>query len=126
MLIMWAAFQTVGAQTFTLTGKVVDEENNAIELASVSCAQQGKMVMTDHKGEFTITLKSQDSVVVKFSMVGYNSRKRVFRNPRGKQNVSITLPSMAALGEVVVTEKKRQTSGTEKIDIKDIKQNPKK
>lgn len=124
MLIMWAAFQTVGAQTFTLTGKVVDEENNAIELASVSCAQQGKMVMTDLKGEFTITLKSQDSVVVKFSMVGYNSRKRVFRNPRGKQNVSITLPSMAALGEVVVTEKKRQTSGTEKIDIKDIKQNP--
>ncbi|MDY5125145.1 MAG: carboxypeptidase-like regulatory domain-containing protein [Prevotella sp.] len=121
---MWAAFQTVGAQTFTLTGKVVDEENNAIELASVSCAQQGKMVMTDLKGEFTITLKSQDSVVVKFSMVGYNSRKRVFRNPRGKQNVSITLPSMAALGEVVVTEKKRQTSGTEKIDIKDIKQNP--
>ena len=96
MLIMWAAFQTVGAQTFTLTGKVVDEENNAIELASVSCAQQGKMVMTDLKGEFTITLKSQDSVVVKFSMVGYNSRKRVFRNPRGKQNVSITLPSMAA------------------------------
>lgn len=124
MLIMWAAFQTVGAQTFTLTGKVVDEENNAIELASVSCAQQGKMVMTDLKGEFTITLKSQDSVVVKFSMVGYNSRKRVFRNPRGKQNVRITLPSMAALGEVVVTEKKRQTSGTEKIDIKDIKQNP--
>ncbi len=124
MLIMWAAFQTVGAQTFTLTGKVVDEENNAIELASVSCAQQGKMVMTDLKGEFTITLKSQDSVVVKFSMVGYNSRKRVFKNPRGKQNVSITLPSMAALGEVVVTEKKRQTSGTEKIDIKDIKQNP--
>ena len=124
MLIMWAAFQTVGAQTFTLTGKVVDEENSAIELASVSCAQQGKMVMTDLKGEFTITLKSQDSVVVKFSMVGYNSRKRVFRNPRGKQNVSITLPSMAALGEVVVTEKKRQTSGTEKIDIKDIKQNP--
>ncbi|MDD6977334.1 MAG: carboxypeptidase-like regulatory domain-containing protein [Prevotellaceae bacterium] len=121
---MWAAFQTVGAQTFTLTGKVVDEENNAIELASVSCAQQGKMVMTDLKGEFTITLKSQDSVVVKFSIVGYNSRKRVFRNPRGKQNVSITLPSMAALGEVVVTEKKRQTSGTEKIDIKDIKQNP--
>ena len=124
MLIMWAAFQTVGAQTFTLTGKVVDEENNAIELASVSCAQQGKMVMTDLKGEFTITLKSQDSVVVKFSMVGYNSRKRVVNNPRGKQNVSITLPSMAALGEVVVTEKKRQTSGTEKIDIKDIKQNP--
>lgn len=114
----------VSAQTFILTGKVVDEENNAIELASVSCSQQGKMVMTDLKGEFSITLNSADSVVVKFSMVGYNSRKRVFRRPRGKQNVSITLPSMAALGEVVVTEKKRQTSGTEKIDIKDIRQNP--
>lgn len=122
-LLIWVA-QMVSAQTFILTGKVVDEENNAIELASVSCSQQGKMVMTDLKGEFSITLNSADSVVVKFSMVGYNSRKRVFRRPRGKQNVSITLPSMAALGEVVVTEKKRQTSGTEKIDIKDIRQNP--
>jgi hypothetical protein len=112
------------AQSFVLSGKVVDEESNPVELATVSCLKQGKVVMTNLKGEFDITLKSTDSVVVKFSMVGYQSKKRVFKHPKGKQNILITLPSMAALGEVVITEKRRQTTGTEELDIKDIKQTP--
>lgn len=112
------------AQSFVLSGKVVDEDNNPVELATVSCLKQGKVVMTNLKGEYSIALQSADSVVVKFSMVGYQSRKRVLRRPRGKQKILITLPSMAALGEVVITEKRRQTTGTEKLDIKDIKQTP--
>lgn len=112
------------ADDFTLTGRVVDEEHNPIELATVSCLEQGKVVVTDLKGQFSIQLKSADSVVVKFSMVGYNARKRVLRNPRGKINIEMQLPSMQALGEVVVTEKRRQTTGTERLDIKDIKSVP--
>ncbi|MBO4963713.1 MAG: TonB-dependent receptor [Prevotella sp.] len=112
------------AQTVTLTGRVVDEERNPIELATVSCVEQGKVAMTNLKGEFSISLKSADSVVVKFSMVGYAARKRVLRRPRGKLNIEVTLPSMAALGEVVVTEKKRQTGGTQQLDVKDMKQTP--
>ena len=112
------------AQTVTLTGRVVDEERNPIEFATVSCAEQGKVAMTNLKGEFSISLKSTDSVVVKFSMVGYAARKRVLRRPRGKLNIEVTLPSMAALGEVVVTEKKRQTTGTQQLDVKDMKQTP--
>ncbi len=112
------------AQSFTLSGTVVDEDNNPIELATVSCAEQGKVAMSNLKGEFEIKLNSADSVVVKFSMVGYNSRKRTFKNPKGKLKVSITLPSLAALGEIVVTEKRRQTTGTERLDIKNIKGTP--
>ncbi len=115
---------TAAAQNFTLTGRVVDEENNPIELATVSCLEQGKVAATNLKGEFTMTLASADSVVVKFSMIGYNSRKRVFKRPRGKQHVEVMLPSMAALGEVVVTEKRRQVTGTEKLDIKNAKGTP--
>lgn len=115
---------TATAQSFTLTGRVVDEENNPIELATVSCLEQGKVTATNLKGEFKLTLASKDSVVVKFSMIGYNARKRVFRRPTGKLSVEVSLPSMAALGEVVVTEKRRQTTGTEKLDIKDAKSSP--
>lgn len=112
------------SQTVTLTGRVVDEERNPIELATVSCLEQGKVTMTNLKGEFSISLQSADSVVVKFSMVGYNSRKRVLKKPRGKLNIEIMLPSMAALGEVVVTEKRRQTGSTEQLDIKDMQHTP--
>lgn len=121
LVILLASAHKISAQDFTLTGRVVDEEQNPIELATVSCLEQGKVTATNLKGEFKLSLKSTDSVVVKFSMIGYNARKRVFRNPRGRQRVEITLPSMAALGEIVVTEKRRQTSGTERLDIKDMK-----
>lgn len=121
LTLMLVATLTASAQSFTLTGRVVDEEQNSIELATVSCLEQGKVAMTNLKGEFSITLASADSVVVKFSMIGYNARKRLFRNPRGKQRIEIVLPSMAALGEIVVTEKRRQTTGTERLDIKDMK-----
>lgn len=121
LTLMLVATLTASAQSFTLTGRVVDEEQNPIELATVSCLEQGKVAMTNLKGEFSITLASADSVVVKFSIIGYNARKRLFRNPRGKQRIEIVLPSMAALGEIVVTEKRRQTTGTERLDIKDMK-----
>lgn len=121
LTLMLVATLTASAQSFTLTGRVVDEEQNPIELATVSCLEHGKVAMTNLKGEFSITLASADSVVVKFSMIGYNARKRLFRNPRGKQRIEIVLPSMAALGEIVVTEKRRQTTGTERLDIKDMK-----
>lgn len=115
---------SASAQSFHLTGRVVDEDNNPIELATVSCLDQGKVTMTNLKGDFSINLNSKDSVVVRFSMVGYKMRQRVFRKPRGKLNIEIHLPSMASLNEVVVTSRQRQTSGTEKLDIKDIKNSP--
>ena len=100
--LMLLIFMTgkVGAQVCVLSGKVVDEDHQPIELATVACMQQGKVTATNLKGEFTLTLQSEDSVVVKFSMVGYNSKKRVLRRPRGKLHIEVTLPSMQALGEV--------------------------
>ncbi len=121
LLFMVFMSQSVYSQSFMLTGKVVDEQNNPIELASVACLEQGKVVMTDLKGEFHLSLKSADSVVVRISMVGYTTKKRVFRNPRGKINLNVSLPSMESLGEVVITEKRRQTTATQQLDVKDMK-----
>ena len=112
------------ADGFTLKGKVVDEESNALELVTVSCLAQGKVTMTNLKGEFSIDLQSADSVEVRFSMVGYGVRKRVFRRPKGKMNVQIVMYPMESLQEITVTERRRQTGQTGQLDIKDIKQAP--
>ena len=109
------------AQSFTLKGKVIDDEGNALELATVSCLEQGAVTMTNLKGEFQLTLHTADSVVVKFSMVGYQERKRVLRNPRTTQTIQIELHSKNELGGVTVTQKRRQTDQMEHLDIKDIK-----
>lgn len=112
------------AQSFTLSGTVSDEEGNAIELATVSCLEQGKVTVSNLKGEYSLTLTSADSVVVKFSMIGYQTLTRVLRNPRSKQRLLVTLHPMKELDEVVVTERRRQTTGTDQLDVKNIQHTP--
>ena len=124
LTVLLLASTVVMADDFTLRGRVVDNEEHALELVTVSCPGQGKVTMTNLKGEFSIDLQSADSVEVRFSMVGYAPRKRVFRNPRGKMKVQIVMQPMEALQEVVITERRRQTSQTEQLDTKDIRQAP--
>ena len=57
------------AQTFTLRGKVTDEDQNPVELATVACLKQGKVAMTSLKGEYSLKLQSADSVVIQVSMI---------------------------------------------------------
>ena len=124
LTVLLLASTVVMADDFTLRGRVVDNEEHALELVTVSCPRQGKVTMTNLKGEFSIDLQSADSVEVRFSMVGYAPRKRVFRNPRGKMKVQIVMQPMEALQEVVITERRRQTSQTEQLDTKAIRQAP--
>ena len=112
------------ADGFTLKGKVTDEESNALELVTVSCLSQGKVTMTNLKGEFSLDLQSADSVEVRFSMVGYGVRKRVFRHPKGKMMVQIVMYPMESLQEITVTERRRQTGQTEQLDVNSLKLTP--
>ena len=112
------------AQSFSLSGSVVDNDGNPIELATVACVSQAKVTMTNLKGKFSLQLQSADSVIVRFSMVGYKTRQRMLRNPRGKQTLRVVLNPMESLDELVVTERRRQTTQTEKLDIKDVRNSP--
>ena len=112
------------AQSFTLKGKVSDSDGNALELATVSCVEQGKVTMTNLKGEYSIRLNSADSVVVRYSMVGYKQRTRVLRKPRTTQTIHITMMPLDDLQEVVVTQRRRQTTQMEELELKDAKAAP--
>ena len=125
LIFLFLVTATVGrAQSFTLSGKVSDNEGNAVELATVSCLEQAAVTMTNLKGEYSLKLQSADSIVIKFSMIGYQTRTRVLRRPKGNQKLLVTLQPMKALDEVVVTERRRQTNATEQLDTKNLKQTP--
>ena len=124
MIVAMATCSTIKADDFTLKGKVIDEEGRALELVTVSCLEQGKVTMSNLKGEFSIGLKSADSVVVQFTMVGYGVRKRVFRRPKAQMTVQIVMHPAATLSEVTVTQHRRQTSQTEQLNSKDLKLSP--
>lgn len=113
------------AQEFTLQGRVTDDDDNPVELATVSVVSQGKVAFTSLKGEFSMHLHSADSVAVKFSMIGYKTKIRVLRKPRGKQTLQVVLHTDATmLGDVNVTGEKIQSDQTQEIKIKDIKMAP--
>lgn len=118
------AASNLRAQSFTLTGTVVDTDGNPVELATVACTAQAKVTMTNLKGKFSLELRSADSVTVRFSMIGYKTRQRTLRKPKGKQTLRVVMYPMESLKEVVVTEKKRQTSQTERLDIENAKLTP--
>ncbi len=124
LVIVLLMSMTAFADDFTLKGKVVDENERALELVTVSCLAQGKVTMTNLKGEFTLHLKSADSIEVRFSMVGYAQRKRVFRTPKKQLTVQIVMHPMKALQEVTVTQQRRQTGQTQQLNVKDLKQTP--
>lgn len=125
LLLLFVTSTSIGAQDFVLHGKVFDDDNNPVELATVSCLGQGKVTMTNMKGEYTLTLSSADSVVVRFSMIGYKAKERVLRKPKGRQSLQIVLyEDDNTLQDLTVTERRRQTSTTEELDIKDIKNAP--
>lgn len=113
------------AQTFTLQGRVTDSNNNPVELATVAVVKQGRVTLTNLKGEFSMLLNSADSVAVRFSMVGYKTKTRVLRRPKGKQTLLIQLyDDNNELGEVTITEKKRQTGTTEQLEVKNATNTP--
>ena len=113
------------AQTFTLRGKVTDEDQNPVELATVACLKQGKVAMTSLKGEYSLTLQSADSVVIQVSMIGYKTKTRVLRKPRGVQTLQMVLhEDNKMLSQVTITGQKIQTSQTQELKTEQLKQMP--
>lgn len=121
-IFLFACLMQTAAQTFTLQGRVTDDKNNPIALAAVSCIAQGKATTTSLKGEFRLTLLSADSVVVKFSMIGYKSKTRVLRHPKGKQTLQVVLyDDNIILEDVQVKGERIQSGQTQELKTKDMK-----
>lgn len=124
-IICLCAFVSAQAQTFTFSGRVIDENNDPVEFASVSCPKQGKMTMTSLKGDYSLQLQSADSVEIRFSMVGYKTKVRTLRRPRGKQTMQVVLHSSDnALSEVTITGKRIETGQTQELSKEHLKSMP--
>lgn len=110
------------AQSVVIKGKVTDDKKSPIELAQVKVEGTAFGTTCNLKGEYRFTCESTDSVVVVFSMLGYETRKRVLKNPTDSVTLNVTLPNMGyQLGEVTVNEIRRQTTNMTDVNMKDMK-----
>ncbi len=81
--------------------------------------------MTSLKGDYSLQLQSADSVEIRFSMVGYKTKVRILRRPRGKQTMQVVLHSSNnALSEVTITGKRIETGQTQELSKEHLKSMP--
>ena len=109
-------FLSYGQTRTRVFGKVVDENGQPIELATVQVKSQNVLTLSNLKGEYSLHCQSTDSVAIVYSMIGYETRRRLLRSPGDSVRLDITLPSLGArMGEAVVTGQHIQTGTTQRI-----------
>ena len=110
------------AQTVVIKGKVIDDQKAPLELAQVRVEGTGCGAVCNLKGEFRFSCESADSMVVVFSMIGHETRKRVLQNLTDSVTINVMLPSLGyELGNVEVTDIRRQTSTMTDVNMNDMK-----
>lgn len=108
-----------------IAGKVFDQNEQPIEFATVRILGTNIGVNTDVKGLYELTVPAADTVMVEFSCIGYSTVTRQLLKPSGTVTLSPKLYEKSLeLGEVVVTEYKRQQQGMQSIDIESTRLAP--
>lgn len=121
----WAQAADDGGHTAIISGTITDDEHQPLEIATIKVEGQMAGTVSDLEGKYSVTVQSTDSVVLTFSMIGYQTRKRTLRNPRGKVTLNVMLPaSDYALEGVTVKEMHRQTGQNTRIQSEQAKLMP--
>lgn len=116
ILFTFTALATASAQNVTIKGTVTDYKDAPIEVAGVHIEGQAAGTFTDLKGRYIFTCNSSDSLVVVYSMLGYQTRKKVLRNPTDTVILNVKLPvSDNTLEGVEIVDEQRQMGGTAQI-----------
>lgn len=104
-------------------GTIKDETGAPIELAAVRILGQNKLTTANLKGEYSIYCSSKDTVIVSYSMIGYETRKRTLSNPVDSVRIDVMLPAIGVttLGAAVVKGQQIQTGSLQKIKPVDTK-----
>lgn len=120
IILLLALFFSTGAiaQRVTFKGKVTNEKSEPIEIATVSIVGEPIGTLTDLQGKYTLDCDSKDTIVIAFSMMGHQTRKRTFHNPKDTITLNITLPTTDySLEGVEVTAQEKQMGSTQEISV---------
>lgn len=103
-------------QRSRIFGLVTDEKGAPVELANVRVQGIAQGTVTNLKGEYSFYCASADTVTVVYSMIGYETRKRILHNPADSVRIDVMIPALGAfLGEAVVTGSQIQTGTVQRI-----------
>lgn len=99
-----------------IRGTVSDAEGSPMAMVAVKVAGKGAGTLTDLKGNYSFTCQRSDSMVVEFSMIGYQTRKRTLTNPGDSVTLKIVMrPNDKTLGQATVRGQRVQSDAMQTI-----------
>ena len=106
----------------TIKGHIIDDNKESVAFASVRVEGTGFGTISDIGGNYKFTCSSSDSMVVVYSMVGYETRKRVLYNPIDTIVLNVMIPNVGfKINEIQISDVRRQTSSMTDISLKDLR-----
>ena len=113
ILSAWAKMPEV-----RLYGYVLDTDNRGIELANVYIEGSTMGTTTNQNGYYDITVEMKDTIVMVYSMIGYETIRQQLYTSNNVLGVNVVLPTNEEmLGELTVRGIRRQTGTMERTDV---------
>ena len=108
-----------------LHGRVTDEKGKALPFVTVKVQGQIAGSMTNLDGKYSFGFQTDDTVRVSYSLIGYDTRVKVFTQPKGTLTWNVQMhESGTQMGELVVKEVRRQMGSTQELNAGDLKRLP--
>ena len=118
---------------FFLRGKLTDDDGKALPFVNIRVEGHnvdgtkvgGIVSMTNLQGDYKVDFQTADSVVVKYSLIGFDTKEKVLINPRGQLVWNVQLRQAGTqMGELVVSEVRRQMGQTQELSTQELKRMP--
>ncbi|MBR1801265.1 MAG: TonB-dependent receptor [Bacteroidaceae bacterium] len=109
----------------SISGRVVDEEQKPLPFVAVKVEGQMVGAVTGFDGKYSFDFQTGDSIVLNYTLIGYEKKTKLLLRPQGKLTWNVTMRSTGTdMGEVVVSEVRRQMGSTQELTTKDLKRMP--
>lgn len=120
LLVLSAVSVFAQSNNATLFGKITDETGKPVELANISIRNSTIGTISDRNGEYLLRIPAKKPVAIVFSMIGYRPvEKNITADEEQRFELNITIAQIdQEIGEVQVTEHRRNKNNMERIDSK--------
>lgn len=106
-------------------GKITDANGDPIEFATIRIAGTALGTTSGLDGGYSLSAPAADTITVHFSCIGFREDKRRLIDPEGDVTLNVRMAvADEVLGEVQITEIKKQTGSIATIDASELRRNP--
>ena len=106
-------------------GKIVDNEDKDLEFVSVRIAGTALGATSGLDGTYSLSVPQRDTINVVFTCIGYREVNRRLIDATGDVTLNVKmLPASYEIGEIEVTDFKKQTSQMQSVDASNVRLSP--